>query len=550
MPDAIITATESTFGTISGTFSADQSTVTGTVTGVITGTLDGSVGVPGPAGPGVPAGGTAGQILQKIDGTNYNTDWVTVNFSATWGDITGTLSNQTDLQTELDLKAPLAGATFTGVVGFNGASGNVAAKSTGYFKAYTSGLESTDYSLQYDTGLQVVVGGTTVARIASSGILAPSAGITFSDATTQTSAGITAATAASTYYLQTNPAGYITSAALSGYATESFVTSQGYITSSALTPYLTTATAASTYFTIASAANKADLASPTFTGVPAAPTAAAATNTTQIATTAFVQQEVPAASTTAAGKVELATRAEAIEPSSSTLAVSPLRSLEMQMHPGFVQVAQNHNNVVTTTSGTGAGIFTTSLTRVCLGPNTSVAGYSYYRPQTNGGVSQFVARGTANAVINFSKKFWMSGRSSYDATNYGDTNNTSRVTVGKSGTGAGALAQKGIGWQKAGGTGSNIFLLAHNGTTLTSVDTNTSLTSLGSGAGACFDWFIYSDGSGNVTMWINDTQVATTSSGPTGNSAGSSVWQEEIDQSSSAARRMYFSNFSGHYYHV
>jgi len=36
-------------------------------------------------------------------------------------------------------------------------------------------------------------------------------------------------------------------------------------------------------------ATKADLASPTFTGTPAAPTAAAATNTTQIATTAFVQ---------------------------------------------------------------------------------------------------------------------------------------------------------------------------------------------------------------------------------------------------------------------
>lgn len=37
---------------------------------------------------------------------------------------------------------------------------------------------------------------------------------------------------------------------------------------------------------------KAPLASPTFTGTPAAPTAAAATNTTQVATTAFVQQEI------------------------------------------------------------------------------------------------------------------------------------------------------------------------------------------------------------------------------------------------------------------
>lgn len=42
----------------------------------------------------------------------------------------------------------------------------------------------------------------------------------------------------------------------------------------------------------ASLAAKADLASPTFTGTPAAPTAAQGTNTTQIATTAYVQSEV------------------------------------------------------------------------------------------------------------------------------------------------------------------------------------------------------------------------------------------------------------------
>lgn len=45
---------------------------------------------------------------------------------------------------------------------------------------------------------------------------------------------------------------------------------------------------------------KAPLASPTFTGTPKAPTAAAGTNTTQVATTAFVHSEVAAASTGAA----------------------------------------------------------------------------------------------------------------------------------------------------------------------------------------------------------------------------------------------------------
>ena len=41
----------------------------------------------------------------------------------------------------------------------------------------------------------------------------------------------------------------------------------------------------------ADTASKAPLASPTFTGVPAAPTASAGTNTTQVATTAYVQAE-------------------------------------------------------------------------------------------------------------------------------------------------------------------------------------------------------------------------------------------------------------------
>lgn len=44
-------------------------------------------------------------------------------------------------------------------------------------------------------------------------------------------------------------------------------------------------------------ATKADLANPTFTGVPAAPTASVGTNTTQVATTAFVIAERTATST-------------------------------------------------------------------------------------------------------------------------------------------------------------------------------------------------------------------------------------------------------------
>ena len=37
----------------------------------------GPQGVQGPAGVGVPTGGTAGQVLAKVDGTDYNTEWIT-----------------------------------------------------------------------------------------------------------------------------------------------------------------------------------------------------------------------------------------------------------------------------------------------------------------------------------------------------------------------------------------------------------------------------------------------------------------------------------------
>ena len=63
-------------------------------------------------------------------------------------------------------------------------------------------------------------------------------------------------------------------------------------------PYLLKTDAASTYATITNLNKKANTSSPTLTGTPKAPTAAAGTNTTQIATTAFVQNAIAAYSIT------------------------------------------------------------------------------------------------------------------------------------------------------------------------------------------------------------------------------------------------------------
>lgn len=221
---------------------------------------------------GVPAGGTAGQFLQKIDGTDYNTDWVTVNLSAyaVKANNLSDLTSFSDARDNLGL-GMLNTPVFAGVTA-QGSGSNVA------------NLTPTSLSLTHTT-----YGSFTIQ---------PSVGITFPDSTVQTTAftgsvattwGSITGTLSSQTDLQTaldgkystsnpagyitssaltgyateswvtagfypltgNPSGFLTSASLTGYATESWVTSQGYITSAALSPYLLSSTAASTYQTIA-----------------------------------------------------------------------------------------------------------------------------------------------------------------------------------------------------------------------------------------------------------------------------------------------------------
>ena len=49
----------------------------------------GDKGDDGAPGQGVPAGGLAGQVLSKIDGTDYNTQWVDDTDTLSWLDVAG-----------------------------------------------------------------------------------------------------------------------------------------------------------------------------------------------------------------------------------------------------------------------------------------------------------------------------------------------------------------------------------------------------------------------------------------------------------------------------
>jgi len=102
---------------------------------------------------------------------------------------------------------------------------------------------------------------------------------------------------------------------------------------------------------VASIALKAPIASPTFTGTPAAPTAAAATDTTQIATTAFVQQEL-AAAPSGGGAILLGTISTASGASASlgSLVLTSYKFIELWFNGCSHSGSNDHWRIGNTTS--------------------------------------------------------------------------------------------------------------------------------------------------------------------------------------------------------
>jgi hypothetical protein len=303
----------------------------------------------------------------------------------------------------------------------------------------------------------------------------------------------------------------------------------GLLTSAtAASTYLTTSTAASTYSPIASPtftgtvtipagasiSGFALLASPVFTGVPEAPTAAATTNTTQVATTAFVQQEVPAASTTAAGKVELATDAEAVAGTSATLAVTPANLSASFQNCDYFEF--QGNAWTASTSGVGASTVQILNGKGANAP-TSAVGHAILYSGT-----YLINRGSSsNAPATWGKNYALSFR----FTNGGgtiDSNSVGRILFGKgSATTTTGLAVRGFGVEFT--VGGLLKILAHDGTTLTTTNTTHTVTSIVSQ-----DVTLRLNSSGTVECFVNGTSVGTSTGGPTSgtNSVGNAVHVE------------------------
>ena len=269
----------------------------------------------------------------------------------------------------------------------------------------------------------------------------------------------------------------------------------------------------------------APLASPTFTGTPTLPTGTIATtqspgnNTTALATTAFVTAAVPA----------FATSTQSRAASSTTVAQSPGSDMWQMMNPGFIRVNRaGHTYTATGTMGTFTSGWYSSLMNV--GAGIASAKFRSFGTSQVDQSNLCISKGY-RSYIDFSRRIWCSGRFYTENAAWSDPNVSARFYFGKAENSAnGDPARKSFGWSLPGNATAanrNPVLQVHNGTTLTNVATTFAVVGQ-----QYFDWDIVADGAGNVTLYINGTQYATTALGPTGDTSYSGsapvLWQEEL----------------------
>jgi hypothetical protein len=262
---------------------------------------------------------------------------------------------------------------------------------------------------------------------------------------------------------------------------------------------------------------RAPLASPALTGTPTAPTATLGTNTTQIATTAFVQSALPAAATVAEAKL-----------GNDTAKFISANVLQKVINsPSYYKFPRGL--LSTNTAGTGASVNQGALIAQLVGPSTG-AGGSIVRYSGLSGIDiqSFTGWGVGSASygINFGKAFRLTGATFFTTMS---TNTIVRVCFGKNGnSGVGDPTSAAVGWRYNQATGF-IEILAHNGSSLLTLTTASNPT-------GWFEWEIFNDGAGNVQMFVNDVSIGTLTGGrTTWDFASAPSYVEEIQTTATPA---------------
>lgn len=232
---------------------------------------------------------------------------------------------------------------------------------------------------------------------------------------------------------------------------------------------------------------------------------------------------------TSLATASFATAVQSRTSTSTTVAQNPSTSLWQSMSPGMIEIDRMQLTYTATgVMGTsGAGFLTGRMTM-----GTVAAASANFRTFGGGQMDQSYALMSQGyrGYINFSKFTWCSGRFYMESAPV-DPLVTAAFYYGKANNSAnGDLARAGFGWKLTGNATAglrNPVLQVHNGTTLTNVT-----SSFAAVAQVYWDWDIISLGDGNVTLYINGTQVATTSAGPTADTSysgtGPVIWNEEL----------------------
>ena len=224
-----------------------------------------------------------------------------------------------------------------------------------------------------------------------------------------------------------------------------------------------------------------------------------------------------------------ATSSEARFQTNNNKFLTPNTAHWMMMNPNIIDITRAGFTVTNTgTISTVTAGWISSYTR------TGTAGACSSRWRTFGlsqidQVWSMTEKQNPSSHFNFSNASWCSGRSIL----IGITESVFSWGFyhGKAeGDGVGVLARRGYGWRATGGAGTRYLSLeVHDGTTLTSVTSTYAVSTV------AFDWDLISDGAGTVTLYVNGTQVATTTGGPTGlTNVTPAVWQEEVATSAAS----------------
>ena len=548
-----------------------------------------TVGVGSP-GVGVPSGGTTGQVLQKLSATNYDTGWatpsadfitsVTAPLAVTSGDLTVDLSDYLPLSGgTLDANSTIMASTATVNSLFAGDA----------FGLELSANPSENASLQYN-GVQVqnAIGTMSVT----------SSGLTFPDLSTQT----VAYPGSTGFLLKANNLSGLADTSVSrtnlGLGTMATATAADYSTTTVANGlYYPLSGNPSAFLVAADITGKANLASPTFTGVPLSTTAAVDTNTTQIATTAYVVGQAGTGTPIVDGSAAVGTslryaRADHVHPTDTSRAAlaSPTFTGTPTLPTGTIATTQSPGNnttaVATTAFVTAAVPAIATDAQARLGQSKTVASspyavslalsnpstyqwttfnsvtsgagaannnyglYVYEQDSPNASTAGYTTvysnsqmswvNGGSVSRLTFTKPVWISGKVLKVGGFAGDANNSFRSYVGNTDTGGapngGDPVAASIGIKFTGGASQVFQLMVHNGTSQTLVSGTTAIATE-----VVYEWMVYSDGSGNATLFINGVQEATTSAAPTATSTICYAVQA-INQTVTAATRMVLVN--------